>query len=571
MESNSTIELSRAEYGDRATIEYAPAVMEDLRRISVDGFIAFGHGGLEIGGILYGVRDGDRLSILACAKLQCEHALGPGFVLSAKDREALERLLIPPAGLETVGWFRSHTRSGLPLDGSDQERFERYFGRERSAGLVLKPTHWGTAEAAFFVREIAGGIFPLEPRSFTIEPPKRKQQESLPPERPAAETQRAEVPAPAEPTPASEVIEIIPPVVRSGRRWFKLACALALVGAALALYSWPRASNNLGLQAYAAAPGQIRIEWNHNSLPVLNGTSGNLQIRDGDTERTIPLDRDQLQVSSLVYLQTNSRITVRMHVDPSQPGKAPTEEAIEVVGSPAPSSTQTAELPQPQPPQVQPQIEERSRMVVDVGVPAPKAQKPTSEPSPLAARKFQASFPQREAPAPREAILPVAPVAPTGMNVDLTLPDILKTAPMPAKPAPQGYTGPRSGRLIWTGDLDRRGVIEIERDRSSIGALSGSLCSIAAAYRVAPAEFTRDGLMIYTSEGSANGRREPPSKSNGWNSVQFVYDPARASELVVLEQPSQVNNFGRLVLRNNLRTYHVVVIDWIARADSTRP
>jgi hypothetical protein len=150
-------------------------------------------------------------------------------------------------------------------------------------------------------------------------------------------------------------------------------------------------------------------------------------------------------------------------------------------------------------------------------------------------------------------------------------PDILRTAPLAARPVPQAYTGPRSGRLIWTGNLDRRGVIEIERDRSSIGALSGALCPIAAAYRVAPAEFTRGGLIAYTSDRSANGRREPPSNANGWNSVQFVYDPVRASELLVLEQPNQVNNYGRLVLRNSLRTYNLVVIDWNARPDSGRP
>jgi hypothetical protein len=166
-------------------------------------------------------------------------------------------------------------------------------------------------------------------------------------------------------------------------------------------------------------------------------------------------------------------------------------------------------------------------------------------------------------------MLPAAPVASAGMTLDVKLPEILSTAaPMIPKPAPQIYTGPRSGRLIWTGELDRRGVIEIERDRASVGALSGSLCALAADYRILPAEFTRDGLVAYTRDGSANGRREPPSKSNGWNSVQFVYDPVRVKELVVLEQPSPVNNFGRLVLRNDIRTYHVVVIDWTARPDS---
>ncbi len=568
MESYNTIELSRLEYADDDAIEFAPAVLEDLRRVSVAGFIAFGHGGLEIGGVLYGLRDGDRLSILAFAELECEHALGPGFVLSAKDREAIELLLKPPAGLETVGWFRSHTRSGLTLDESDRERFGRYFGEVRSAGLVLKPTHWGPAEAAFFVRETGGEIFPLEPRPFTIEAPRQKQEQSMQPECVAAAPDVLQAAAPPEPVSANDLVEPLTPTVRPGWRRLGLIAALFFFGIALTIYFWPRTSSKLGLQAYAAAPGQIRIEWNHNSSPVLKAASGSLQIRDGDTERTIPLDRDQLHVSSLVYLQTNSRITVRMRVDSSRPGSPPAEESIEVVGRPAPASAQIAELTQP--PQSHPPIEERSRIIEYVEAPAtPTLQKPVSQISALPVRKFQASFPQRNEPAPRETMLPAAPAALTGMKLDVTLPDILRaTAPMAAKPAPQISAGPRSGRLIWTGELDRRGVIEIERDRSSTGALNGSLCALAADYRILPAEFTRDGLVAYTLDGSANGRRESPSKSNGWNSVQFVYDPVRVKELVVLEQPSPVNNFGRLVLRNDVRTYHVVVIDWTARPDS---
>ncbi len=570
MESNSTIELSRVTYADDEAIEFAPLVLEDLRRISVAGFIAFGHGGLEIGGVLYGSRDGDRLSVLAFAELGCEHALGPGFVLSPKDREAIELLLKPPAGLETIGWFRSHTRSGLTLDESDRERFGRYFGEVRSTGLVLKPTHWGPTEAAFFVREIGGEILPLQPRPFTIEAPRQKQEQSMQAECVAAAPDVVEAAAPTEPIPANELVEPLMPTVQPGWRRLGLIAALGLFGVALTVYFWPRTSSKLGLQAYAAAPGQIRIEWNHSSSPVSKAASGSLQIRDGDTERTIPLDRDQLHVSSLVYLQTNSRITVRMRVDPSRSGSPSAEETIEVVGSPAPASAQIAESTPPPAPQAHPPIEERSRIIEYVEAPAtPTPQKPISQPSALPVRKFQASFPQRSAPAPRETMLPAAPVVLTGMNPDMTLPDIFGTmAPMAAKPAPQIYSGPRSGRLIWTGELDRRGVIEIERDRSSIGALSGSLCALAADYRILPAEFTRDGLVAYTLDGSANGRREPPSKSNGWNSVQFVYDPVRVKELVVLEQPSPVNNFGRLVLRNDVRTYHVVVIDWTARPDS---
>ena len=86
------------EAADGLTVEYSPAVVEEVRRLAVDGFMAFGHGGLEVGGVLYGAREGHRVSVLASAELPCEHAFGPGFVLSENDRQALTRSWHEAAG-----------------------------------------------------------------------------------------------------------------------------------------------------------------------------------------------------------------------------------------------------------------------------------------------------------------------------------------------------------------------------------------------------------------------------------------------------------------------------------------
>jgi hypothetical protein len=118
--------------------------------------------------------------------------------------------------------------------------------------------------------------------------------------------------------------------------------------------------------------------------------------------------------------------------------------------------------------------------------------------------------------------------------------------------------------LIWTGKLGRHELVEIEGGWSSVGSLSGPLSGIPAEFRILPAELTRDGLAIYTTDGSIHGRTEPPSQSNGWNPVTFVFDPVRVKELVVMEAPSRLNSFKRLVLRCDSRTCPVVVVDWTA-------
>src|SRR5438067_416034 len=114
---------------DGVAIEYSPEVLDEIRRLSVDGFNAFLHGGLETGGVLYGLREANRIVVVSFAELPCEHASGPAFVLSENDRAALSSLMQPPAGLETVGWFRAHTRAGLELDADDRDIFERYFAQ----------------------------------------------------------------------------------------------------------------------------------------------------------------------------------------------------------------------------------------------------------------------------------------------------------------------------------------------------------------------------------------------------------------------------------------------------------
>jgi len=78
-------------------VEYSHAVMEQVRVSAVNGFNSFGHGGLEIGGVLYGERRGDVVRVLAAVDLPCEHALGPGFVLSEKDQAAFHESMKAPA------------------------------------------------------------------------------------------------------------------------------------------------------------------------------------------------------------------------------------------------------------------------------------------------------------------------------------------------------------------------------------------------------------------------------------------------------------------------------------------
>ncbi len=155
------------------TIEYSPRVLDDIRLAVVDAFFSLPRGGAEIGGILLGSHAGARLRISDYRPLECEHAFGPGFTLSDRDRNLLTHLL---AGSKTgdvvpVGWYHSHTRSEIFLSEADLEIHNTYFPEPWQVALVIKPHTFHPARAGFFFRERGGSIHAAESyREFQLQP-----------------------------------------------------------------------------------------------------------------------------------------------------------------------------------------------------------------------------------------------------------------------------------------------------------------------------------------------------------------------------------------------------------------
>jgi len=96
--------------------------------------------------------------------IACEHARGPAFLLSDKDRMSLNQQLGADAedthleGLISVGWFLSHTRSEITLSDSDLELYSIFFPAPWQVTLVVRPGRAGSMRAGFFVREADGTV-----------------------------------------------------------------------------------------------------------------------------------------------------------------------------------------------------------------------------------------------------------------------------------------------------------------------------------------------------------------------------------------------------------------------------
>ena len=161
-------------------VEYSHPVLEQIRAAAVAGDCRFPRGGMEVGGILFGNAEGNRVRILAAREVECEHASGPSYVLSAKDHSRLQGVIDASrrdpelAGMTPVGWYHSHTRSEVFLSRADLEIQDQYFPGRRQIALVLRPNSLGSACAGFFVREADGSIRSERSyQEFVILPPSR--------------------------------------------------------------------------------------------------------------------------------------------------------------------------------------------------------------------------------------------------------------------------------------------------------------------------------------------------------------------------------------------------------------
>jgi proteasome lid subunit RPN8/RPN11 len=143
-------------------VEYSTRVLDDIRLAVVDAFFSLPRGGAEIGGILLGKQEGERISITDYEALDCEHAMGPSFTLSPRDQTLLAGMTAKAKGnprhRQPVGWYHSHTRSEIFLSETDQDIHNRFFPEPWQIALVLKPHTFEPTRGGFFFRDASGAI-----------------------------------------------------------------------------------------------------------------------------------------------------------------------------------------------------------------------------------------------------------------------------------------------------------------------------------------------------------------------------------------------------------------------------
>jgi hypothetical protein len=234
----SSVEAQYAVWTDpqtSQTVKYSLPLFHELDFQVNEGYRRIPHGGVEIGGVLYGRLEPKTVTIEAFRPIACEHASGPSFLLSEKD---LARMVedfgqaesdSELKSLERVGWFVSHTRSAPEMTPRESEIFDTYFPGPGRVTLLIRPERFQPTRLVFSLRKPDGQtakgnaqtavILPLPGRAASAAPvqsipaPDRKEilQRQSSPERPAdAEVKEAPLrtpPASAPVAPAAPVGE----------------------------------------------------------------------------------------------------------------------------------------------------------------------------------------------------------------------------------------------------------------------------------------------------------------------------------------------------------------------------
>lgn len=209
------------------------------------------------------------------------------------------------------------------------------------------------------------------------------------------------------------------------------------------------------------------------------------------------------------------------------------------VETPAPPPEAPA-VPQPAPP-----------VIPEAPAPTPTPAEPAPAPPPAVRRPAAAATSPAKPPAPQAVAIPpsapgpvpasvpeplrtesqpppAVPAAPAARpRVEIFRPDTTApAAPAPAavpaaQPAKAAYSGPASGTLIWSGQLNREATVTIQGSQASSGTVQGELPGVPVMVTVSPNDV---------------GVAESPGPQSGWK---------------------------RLVLRSRVNRRSVVTIEWV--------
>lgn len=150
--------------GTSFTVSYLLSLFHEIDFQVNEGYRRIPHGGVEIGGLLFGHAEENSARIEAFRLIECEHSRGPSFVLSDRDHSVLRTQLASAASdhelhnCDLLGWFVAHTRSQLEVNDRESGLFDELFPEPGKLLVLIKPERFQPTRFVFLVRSPDGKL-----------------------------------------------------------------------------------------------------------------------------------------------------------------------------------------------------------------------------------------------------------------------------------------------------------------------------------------------------------------------------------------------------------------------------
>jgi hypothetical protein len=140
----------------------SPSLVNEIAGLVQDGYNRSPWGGVEVGGVLFGIREPTGVRIHAYRSVETEHKSGPSFELSGREVERLGRLLADAKedaslkGLVPVGWYHSVSNQEFCLTEQDVKLHDDFFQEPWQAAVVFKRSKTEPVVVGAFFRQDNG-------------------------------------------------------------------------------------------------------------------------------------------------------------------------------------------------------------------------------------------------------------------------------------------------------------------------------------------------------------------------------------------------------------------------------
>jgi hypothetical protein len=336
-------------------IQYALPVFREIEFYVGEGFRRISYGGIEHGGLLFGRRADSIIYLEAFRPIECEHASGPSFSLTEKDRTVLKQQLASYeeqpelSGLVPAGLFISHSRRDLRVGDDELNLLHEFFGEPWQSLVIVKPEKFKPAQFAFVLRSgSASNGTNLAESAFVLPSPPRAERKSRRPP-PSVE----DVPEPSDPSqepksraararktaaklkpveeaqPAAEIKEMSaarglpmhggqeqPPAAPIAKSWLhsRLLAALILlpmipIAACFTWFYWHYVEAPIEIHA-ALQAGHIVVTWPPQTTAAASRVR--LRIRANQQDRQLVVSPDQRNAGRAEIAADSNDVTVEL-------------------------------------------------------------------------------------------------------------------------------------------------------------------------------------------------------------------------------------------------------------------